>query len=191
MLKNRTVSRSAALLVATPLLAASLAACGAEDTTPGDDNSTQTTVTETASAQPSENTDDDGASSAESASSSPSAAGNSAEKPVITLNGQPVDNTAFAESRCARGEDDGRPQIEYEAGTRGSDNELDIDIEEESLRLDSLELELAGEEWEADDADKAAASVEGTGDGYAVKALATNDDTNEKRDLEVSFSCAL
>ena len=191
MLKNRTVSRSAALLVATPLLAASLAACGAEDTTPGDDNSTQTTVTETASAQPSENTDDDGASSAESASSSPSVAGNSAEKPVITLNGQPVDNTAFAESRCARGEDDGRPQIEYEAGTRGSDNELDIDIEEESLRLDSLELELAGEEWEADDADKAAASVEGTGDGYAVKALATNDDTNEKRDLEVSFSCAL
>lgn len=191
MLKNRTVSRSAALLVATPLLAASLAACGAEDTTPGDDNSTQTTVTETASAQPSENTDDDGASSAESASSSPSAAGSSAEKPVITLNGQPVDNTAFAESRCARGEDDGRPQIEYEAGTRGSDNELDIDIEEESLRLDSLELELAGEEWEADDADKAAASVEGTGDGYAVKALATNDDTNEKRDLEVSFSCAL
>ena len=191
MLKNRTVSRSAALLVATPLLAASLAACGAEDTTPGDDNSTQTTVTETASSQPSENTDDGSVSSAESASSSPSAAGNGAEKPVITMNGQPVDNTAFAESRCARGEDDGRPQIEYEAGTRGSDYELDIDIEEEGLRLDSLELELAGEEWEVDDADKAAASVEGTGDGYTVKALATNDDTNEKRDLEVSFPCVL
>lgn len=191
---STNTAKTAAALMATPLLAFGLAACGENS----NDSSTNeaSTVTVTESAADSAGSDSSASASSESASETSdsetsSAAAGSDEAPMIKVGGNEVDNAAFTPVRCQQGEDDGRAQIEYEAGKNDSDNELDIDIYTDDKSLDSLDLELNNEEWEVEDADKANAEVTENNGEYTVKATVTKDGfgNDEKQDIEVTFTC--
>lgn len=108
---------------------------------------------------------------------------------MIKVGGSEVDNAAFQPVRCQEGEDDGRAQIEYEAGENNSENELDIDIYKDDLKLDSLDLELDRDEWEVEDEDKGNAQVTENNGEYTVRATVSQDDSSEKQDIEVTFTC--
>ncbi|QFQ01915.1 hypothetical protein CUROG_02625 [Corynebacterium urogenitale] len=192
MRNSLKTSKVAVALVSAPLLALGLAACG-ENSDDSSTNSADNTVTVTESANES-SSDDQTSSSAETSATSESqssgaAEASSADAPMIKVGGSEVDNAAFQPVRCQEGEDDGRAQIEYEAGENNSENELDIDIYKDDLKLDSLDLELDRDEWEVEDEDKGNAQVTENNGEYTVKATVSQDDSSEKQDIEVTFTC--
>ena len=192
MRNSLKTSKVAVALVSAPLLALGLAACG-ENSNDSSTNSADSTVTVTESAGES-SSDDQSSSSAETSANSESqssgaAEAGSADAPMIKVGGSEVDNAAFQPVRCQEGEDDGRAQIEYEAGENNSENELDIDIYKDDLKLDSLDLELDRNEWEVEDEDKGNAQVTENNGEYTVKATVSQDDSSEKQDIEVTFTC--
>lgn len=192
MRNSLKTSKVAVALVSAPLLALGLAACG-ENSDDSSTNSADSTVTVTESASES-SSDDQTSSSAETSATSESqssgaAEASSADAPMIKVGGSEVDNAAFQPVRCQEGEDDGRAQIEYEAGENNSENELDIDIYKDDLKLDSLDLELDRDEWEVEDEDKGNAQVTENNGEYTVRATVSQDDSSEKQDIEVTFTC--
>lgn len=196
MRNSLKTTKFALALVSAPVLALGVAACG-ENSNDSSTNAAESTVAVTESASDSASSEsaasDSSASSQQESETSSAAAGvgnSSSEAPNMKLGGNTIDNATFQPVRCEEGEDDGRAQIEYKAGENNSDNELDIDIYKDDLKLDSLDLELDRAEWEVEDADKGNAQVSENNGKYTVKATVTKDDSNnEKQDIEVTFTC--
>lgn len=108
--------------------------------------------------------------------------------PAVKLGGAPV-AADFAPVRCKWEEDDGFRQLEYDAGTDGTDVNVEI-VMSDPPRLDDFSLEVDGVEWEASSEDRSSAGVEVSGDRYhVVSTVAVDDDAARTNELDVTFTC--
>lgn len=176
-IKNPRTLKTFVAVAAAPALLLGVAACSDSD------DSAPETVTQTV--------ENNSTPSSEPSTSSAPAAAPAGDAPEILLNGAPVEGD-FTPVRCENGEDDGRPQVEYEAGKDDSADKLQVDIyTEDPLTLDEIELDNAGIEWEADDAEEQAATVERNGEEFTITSTVHQDDNEgETAEVKVTFTCA-
>lgn len=183
--KTITGARTAAVLAAA---AVALAAAGCSS---GDDAASPPETAPTGTAQ--QGTAQQGTAQADAGQASPAPAtpppGGAAAVHALTLNGQPL-GTGFPDVRCEHERDEGHPQIELEAQDRAAGTELQVEIVlSDPPQLDDFQWEQGGDEWEATDADRAAATITVDGTRYSVAGPVTHDDTGEAGRLEAEFTC--
>ncbi|MEL4152440.1 hypothetical protein MTQ22_03675 [Corynebacterium bovis] len=168
--------------------AAALAACNdstGSNGTGGSDaagNSAPVTVTQTVV--------ETQASSSPSQTSAAAGAKGSATLNSVVLGGQPV-SLATDSARCEWGHDDGRDQLELDVDRPDGRDGLNVEIVADGVnRLDDLSLETPTEEWEAEDAQRAQATVENDGDRWTVTSQVTDDkDHARTTELRAEFTC--
>ncbi|NLG47257.1 lipoprotein LpqH [Gordonia sp. (in: high G+C Gram-positive bacteria)] len=164
--------------IAVPALAFSVAACSSDDNHTGE----TVTVTQSAPAAATETVPKTGA---------PASTATQGPAPKVLLDGTPV-QAQFAPSHCEWGEDDGRPQLDFDAGHDDSAGDLDVEINLTAPpTLDDLSLEIGNTEWETTAEDRAGAKVTVDGDTYRVISRVTDDDDSTKQaDVAVTFTCS-
>ena len=178
--------------LASATLIAGLAACADDDTateeTPAA-TATENTATEDDGPADATTDDDPGANDDEApATAEPPVGGPAA---TVIFDGQDISGE-FAQGFCEFGEDDGVPDVEYEAD-RVDDPENELQVEIDLLdppRLDQLEIDTAdGAEWETGDAEEAAATVTVEGEAYQVLTEVVEDDGPRRAQVDVTFMC--
>lgn len=177
----RTDTAKILALPAALAIAVALSACGTDDTDQGSGSDSGTAVTVE------QHTDSDAAGGASASTAAPAPKSASGEVRVL-IDGQPV-AADFANARCEWGEDDGVEQLEFDAGTEGSGKlEVQIDMHNPP-RLDDFEFDGPGDDWEAEDRHKSAATIQVDNDTYTVTSTVEQDDGDREATMVAVFTC--
>lgn len=173
----------------TTVLAAGLLILGAAACSSSDDSATPTTSAAVDTDTPTETPDPDTEASGTNTQAPPGATAGAA--PTVQLNDRPVDAT-FEPARCEWGTDDGRPQLDFRAGSDATGGDLDVElITTDPPILDDFTLEAGGTEWEATSENRRDAQITVEGDNYRIISQVTEDDGTRTAKLEVNFTCAV
>lgn len=177
-----TVKGTVATAFAAGLLIFGAAACTSSD----DDSATDSSPPSATSVAGETHTEHSATSSPET---SPGASP-AASAPTVRLDGRAVDAT-FEPTRCEWGTDDGRPQLEFDAGSDSTGGDLDVElVTSDPPMLDDLTLETGGTEWEATSDSRRDAQITVDGDKYRIASQVAEDDGTRTAQLEVEFTCA-
>ncbi|NLE78902.1 MAG: hypothetical protein GX610_04850 [Rhodococcus sp.] len=168
----------------TTALAAGLLMFGAAACSSSDDSATPTTTAAVDTETPSPDTEASGTSTP----LPPGAAAGAA--PTVQLDDRPID-ASFEPARCEWGTDDGRPQLEFRAGSDATGGDLDVElVTTDPPILDDFTLEADGTEWEATSENRRDAQITVDGDNYRIISQVTEDDGTRTAKLEAHFTCA-
>lgn len=180
--KIMNVRRRIAAATLGVTMVGALAACGDDADAPPE------TVTETVTAEPGTTEATETTEPAET----PDIAGNDGGGvSTVVFDGDDI-AAQFPNVRCR--EDDGDDvKIDLWSDDRTSRIEIDLDVDN-GLRVDDIDVDHDGKEWESTDAQEREATVEVDGDTYRVTGQVEVDDdypdAGDVADLEVEVSCA-
>lgn len=161
------------------------AGCGSDSP----DVTTDDAATQTTTAQEADGSADGGAADGGAPAEVEAPAGGPGA--TVIFDGEDISDE-FAQGYCEFDEDDGVPDVEFEADrTDNPDDDLHVEIDlHDPPQLEELEIETAGgAEWETGDAEEAAATVTVDGDTYQVSTEVVEDDGPGRAQVDVTFMC--